>query len=59
MLKAQADEIAAEIENKLGLGNLIQCAEKLLEWCPTCSEGSSGHIRQENLRAAIQKARGL
>ncbi len=34
---------------------LIETAEKLLEWMPIYSKGSSGHIRQTNLRTAIDK----
>ena len=38
---------------------LLAAAEFLLEWCPTCSVGSSGYARQEQLKAAIRKARGV
>lgn len=34
---------------------LVRMAEKLLEWMPIYSKGSSGNIRQTNLRAAIEK----
>lgn len=37
---------AANAENQ----RLKQAALKLLEWMPTCSEGSSGRIRMETLR---------
>lgn len=38
---------------------LILHVEKLLEWVPVCSAGSSGFVRQENLRKVIELAKEL
>jgi hypothetical protein len=42
-----------------GMREFIEAAESLLEWCPVCSEGSSGDLRQKRLREAIDKLRGV
>ena len=34
---------------------LIEAARNLLEWVPVCSPGSSGYIRTERLRAAVDR----
>ena len=40
------------------LDKLLYVAKKLLEWVPTCSEGSSGWLRIEALKAAIKSVEG-
>lgn len=35
----------------------VEAAESLLEWCPVCSIGSSGYLRQEKLREIVTKMR--
>lgn len=46
---------APETQTQGDNAELVRMAEKLLEWMPICSKGSSGNIRQTNLRAAIEK----
>lgn len=53
--RKQSDEVRQVYVN---LAEFIEAAEKLLEWCPICSEGSSGDIRQQRLREAIARLRG-
>lgn len=43
------------VDTNWSVKELIDTAEKLLEWMPIYSKGSSGHIRQTNLRTAIDK----
>lgn len=55
------ETIDREILREIGQGmrEFIEAAESLLEWCPICSEGSSGDLRQKRLREAIAKLRGV
>lgn len=48
-------ESSASPDGNWSVKELIETAEKLLEWMPICSTGISGDIRQRNLRAAIDK----
>ena len=41
------------------INELIDSAEQLLAWQPTCSLGSSGDLRQRRLRNALDRFKGV
>lgn len=55
---ASADIISQCIQflDKVGeVQELVRAAKSLLDWVPVCSIGSSGYLRQEALKKAIEE----
>lgn len=53
------DKSSALPPQEARIQKLILHAKQLLEWVPTCSPGSSGFVRQENLRKSIEEIEAM